>query len=157
MPENQRMCSYCHQYKPWTWNGKRLRDGSKIFLDEKENRWSGKRCPECERRRVRVALKCTTFERKLIFDELLKQGFEILSASFPLKVAKDGKDFSVAIRYATTQAGQVVLEDDGQQLQTDMYALLFYSVRVVTQSSLKRFEEPKPTLNLPDNGVSCGA
>lgn len=156
MPENQRMCSYCHQYKPWTWDGSKLRDGSKIFVDEKNHRWSGKRCPECERKRVRVALKCTTFERKLIFDELKKQGFEVRSESFPLKVTKDGNEFTVAIRYAATQGGQIVIEDDGQQLQTDMYALLFYSVRVVTQTSLKRLQEPKSTLNSPDNSVSCG-
>src|SRR4051812_33007610 len=113
MSESQRLCCYCHQYKPWLRTERRLRDGSRLYLDEKNQRWAGKRCPECERRRVRAALKCTHFDRELVFEELRKQGFEILSSTFPLKVKKDGHNHSVGVRYATTKGGQIVLEDEG--------------------------------------------
>jgi hypothetical protein len=138
MSENKRLCDYCHQYRPWLWTEKRLKDGSKQYVDDKNARWAGKRCPDCERKRVRAALKCTAFERDLVFKELQKQGFEILCSTFPLRVKKEGREFTVGVRYATTKNGQIVLEDDGLQNSSDLYVLLFASARTVTKEQVER-------------------
>lgn len=145
MSESQRLCCYCHQYKPWLWSDRKLRDGSKLYVDEKNARWAGKRCPDCERKRVRAALKCTGFERDLIFNELRKQGFEILSSTFPLKVSKDGRIFSVGVRYATAKSGQILLEDDGLQNSSDFYVLLFASARTITKEQMGKLQTQVPS------------
>ncbi len=140
MSDQQRLCDYCQQYQVWIWNGTKLRDGSKVYVDENEARWSGKRCPSCERKRVRAALKCTPFERELIFAELRKQGFDILSTKFPLKVTKEGKAYSVGFRYATTAASRILLEEDGLQNSTDLCMLIFASTRLVTKDNVDRLQ-----------------
>lgn len=142
MSDNQRLCSYCHQYKTWVWTQKKLRDGSKLYVDEKSSRWAGKRCPDCERKRVRAALKCTPFERNLIMSELRKQGYEILTKTFPLKVCKDHQEFSVGVRYASTKDGQILMEDDGIQHKEDLFVLLFTSTRLLSKSQIERLQAP---------------
>lgn len=138
MSEQVRLCCYCHQYKPWLYTDKRLRDGSKLYVDDRNARWAGKRCPDCERKRVRAALKCTQFERELIFKELHNQGYEILSSTFPLKVRKDAKELTVGIRYASTQNGQIVLEDDGLQNTSDLCMVLFASTRILSKEQVDK-------------------
>ena len=138
MPENQRLCCYCHQYKTWLWFGKRLKDGSKIYVDSESSRWAGKRCPDCERKRIRAALKCSLLEKELVFAELKNQGFEILSSSFPVKVSKDGQTMTAGIRYATTKEGQIFVEDSS--INADFFVLLFQSARVVTKQSLQKLQ-----------------
>jgi len=140
MFEKHRLCCYCYQYKKWVWLGKRLRDGSKLYVDERNARWAGKRCPDCERKRVRAALKCTSFERELIFDELRRQGFEIVSFTFPLKVRRDEQNFSVGVRYAITKEGKIVLEEDGQTHCSDLYVVMFASARMITKEQVEQIQ-----------------
>ena len=161
MSDHQRLCCYCYQYKLWLWDGKRLKDGSKVYVDDKQTRWAGKRCPDCERKRVRAALKCTPFERALIFAELQKQGFAIVTHKFPLKVHKDGKTFSVGFRYATTQGNRILLEDDGLQNSADLYMLIFASTRLVSKENVERLQptplSPPVELNPPILALQTGA
>ena len=140
MFEKHRLCCYCYQYKRWMWLGKRLKDESKLYVDEKNARWAGKRCPDCERKRIRAALKCTAFERELIFEELRKQGFEIVSFTFPLKVRRHDQNFSVGVRHAVTKDGQIVLEEDGQVHSSDLYVVMFASARMITKEQIEQVQ-----------------
>lgn len=141
MSHEQRLCSYCHQYKPWIWSEQRLKDGSKKYVDDKNARWAGKRCPDCERKRVRAALKCTSFERDLVFNELEKQGFTILSLTIPVRVRKDGREFTVGVRYATTKGSQILLEDDGLTPDYDFYVVLFSTVRMLGKQQIEHLTQ----------------
>ncbi len=150
MSESQRLCCYCHQYKPWISANKRLKDGSRLFVDEKNARWSGKRCPDCERKRVRAALKCTGFERELIFNELTKQGFEVLTHTFPIKVRREGPILNVGVRYASAKNGQIVLEDESLAQDCDLYILLFSSARLITKEQIERIHPSPLKTNVMD-------
>ncbi len=144
MSENQRLCCYCNQYKTWLWFGKCLKDGSKIYVDQHESRWAGRRCPDCERKRIRAALKCSSLEKELVFSELKKQGYEVLSSSFPVKISKDGHTLTAGLRYATARDGQILL-DDASPLDADLCVLLFQSARVLTKEALKKVQAQNPS------------
>src|SRR5688572_14748164 len=88
-----RACGYCKQDKAWINSGKKLKDGSKVYVDENGLRWSGRRCPECERSRVYAAVRCDSFERDIIIRQFEENGFSIESRTLPLKVKKDGQTF----------------------------------------------------------------
>lgn len=132
-----RACAYCKQDKAWVFSGKKLKDGSKIYTDGEGQRWSGRRCPECERSRVYAAVRCDSFERDIIIRQFEESGFEIESKTLPLKVRKDGKSYAVGIKRAYTSEGKIVLEtpvDPG----ADIVALVFESVRICTTNQLER-------------------
>lgn len=132
-----RACAYCKQDKAWMFSGKKLKDGSKIYTDENGQRWSGRRCPECERSRVYAAVRCDSFERDIIIRQFEESGFEIESKTLPLKVKKDGKTYSVGIKRAYTNEGKIVLETPVDP-QHDIVALVFESVRICTVGQLER-------------------
>lgn len=134
---NTRACSYCKEEKAWIFSGKKLKDGSKIYTDADGNRWSGRRCPECERSRVYAAVRCDSFERDIIIRQFEESGFEIESKTLPLKVRKDGKSYSVGIKRAYTNEGKIVLETPVDP-QHDIVALVFESVRICTVNQLER-------------------
>lgn len=146
MPDNQRLCNYCQQYKAWVWSGKHLKDGSKVYIDEKSIRWAGKRCPDCEKKRIRAALKCSPPEKALIIAELKKQGFNVLSSSFPLKVEREGKHLSVGLRYASTHNGKIVLAHDDISEKADMFAIFFQSVRIFPRETLQKLNAQTSSL-----------
>ncbi len=133
-----RACTYCKQDKAWTFSGKKLKDGSKIYTDDDGQRWSGRRCPECERSRVYAAVRCDSFERDIIIRQFEESGYEIESKTLPLKVKdKEGKVYTVGIKRAYTNEGKIVLEtpvDAG----SDIVALVFESVRICTANQLER-------------------
>jgi len=125
-----RVCAYCRQEKAWMWNGKRLKDGSKIYVDDKTQRWSGRRCPACERSRVQAAVRCDGFERDIIVRQFESVGYTVLSRALPMKVQKDGKTFTVGVKRAFTANGKVVLEEPVEPGH-DLVALVFESVRIL--------------------------
>ena len=132
-----RACGYCKKDKAWINSGKKLKDGSKVYVDEDGLRWSGRRCPECERSRVYAAVRCDSFERDIIIKQFEENGFAIESRTLPLKVQKDGKSFTVAIKRAFTAEGKIVLETPVEPGH-DMVALVFESVRICTTNQLER-------------------
>lgn len=132
-----RTCTYCKQDKAWIWSGKKLKDGSKVYVDAGGLRWSGRRCPECERSRVYAAVRCDSFERDIIIKQFEENGFEIQSRTLPLKVAKDGQTFTVGIKRAFTEGGKIVLETPVEPGH-DIVALVFESVRICTTNQLER-------------------
>ncbi len=152
---HSRLCSYCNQVKSWSWTGKKLKDGTKIYVDaESKARWAGKRCPDCEKKRVNAAVHCDTFERSLIFEKLKKSGYHISSGVLPLTVEKNGEKLEVAIRHAFTESGQVFLEKPRNQNEgADLHALVFYSVRIFENSQIRALESQAFTVDEKNNSV----
>lgn len=129
-------CTYCNETKVRIWNGKKIKDGSKIHTDEKNQRWAGKRCPACEHQRVRSSLKFDSFKRKLIIDVLIQEGYTIKSKNHPIIIEKDNIQYSVGIKQAFTEKGKITVEkEEGQE--ADFYALLFQTVRIVSKKQLQ--------------------
>ena len=85
-----KVCTYCENEKVRIWSGAKLKDGSRVFIDQKHQRWAGRRCPDCEKSRVQTAVKCDRFAKANILRELESKGFEIVSSAVPIKVRKDG-------------------------------------------------------------------
>lgn len=134
---NVRTCAYCKQDKAWLHSGKKLKDGSKVYVDEHEARWSGRRCPDCERSRVYAAVRCDSFERDIILKQLEESGYEVSSRTLPIKATKDGITYTLGVKRACTENGRIVLEtpvEPGQEL----VALVFESVRILTTEQLER-------------------
>jgi hypothetical protein len=147
----QRNCEYCQKKKVWVETDRKLKDGTKVYLDIQGRRWAGKRCPECERKRVKDAFKYDDFEKNLICSEIQKKGWEILSSKVPFDVVKDGKIQKINIIHASTHAGQVVLED-APRGPGDLFAMVFHTVRFCTAAQI---EELIPTTHLPPSPQSC--
>ena len=147
-----RQCHYCKKTHPWVWSGKKLKDGSRIYVDEDARRWSGRRCPGCERSRVYAAVRCDSFERDIIIRQFKQSGFNVKSKTLPLKVEKDGQTYTVGIKRAFTDGGKIILETPMDK-NSDIVALVFESVRICTNDQLGQvnpnvgvYTEPQPSL-----------
>jgi hypothetical protein len=137
----QRECGYCHKIYTWVWQGQLYKDGSKIYLDSKGKRWAGKRCPQCERKRVQVALKYNSFAKKIVLDELLKNNFSIKSKDYPFKAEKDGQEYVVGIQFAHAHKGKITLEEQAaNSTPVDLVALVFKNVRLLPQNKINLLE-----------------
>lgn len=137
---NTRTCMYCNNDKAWIFSGKKLKDGSKVYMDEKGARWAGRRCPECERSRVYAAVRCDSFEKDIIIKQFLESGFEVTSRTLPIKVEKDGKKYSVGIKRAFTNEGRIILETPVEPGH-DLVALVFESVRICSADQLAKLSD----------------
>jgi hypothetical protein len=131
-----RQCQYCRKDFPFIWSGKKLSDGSKLYTDNAGKRWSGKRCPTCERRRVVNSVQCDQFTRRSILQKLAEAGMEIESENLPIRVSKNGKQYKVGVRRAHTENGKVILESDLDE-DFDFVAVVFESVRLCPREQLK--------------------
>lgn len=144
-----RHCAYCKRDKVWAFSGRKLKDGSKVYVDEQEQRWSGRRCPDCERARVQAAVRCDGFDKDIVARGLEEQGFAVSSKNLPLVVERDGRRHKVAIRRAFAEGGRIVLEtpvDAG----VDLVALVFESVRIVAREQLDRLGGKLAVYGQPD-------
>lgn len=135
--DSKRQCSYCRSEKAWIWTGQKLKDGSKIYVDDDGHRWAGRRCPVCERSRVQAAVRCDSFEKDIILKQFVDKGYEIKSTTLPLQVAKDGKTLRVGIKRAFTENGKLILESPADD-SADIIALVFESVRICTADQLEK-------------------
>ena len=70
-----RLCRYCSNDKAHIFSGQILKDGSKVFRDEKGGRWAGWRCPGCERSRVRQSLARHKLSLETIVNKLEDGGY----------------------------------------------------------------------------------
>lgn len=131
-----RFCEYCKIEKPWIWNGKKLKDGSRIYVNADNARWAGRRCPDCEKSRVQAAVRCDSFERDLVIKQLQERGFDIVSRALPIKVSKDGSVYSVDIKRAYTENGKVVVEAPADKSR-DIVVLLFESIRICAPEQIQ--------------------
>ena len=156
-----KVCTYCENEKVRIWSGAKLKDGSRVFIDQKHQRWAGRRCPDCEKSRVQTAVKCDRFAKANILRELESKGFEIVSSAVPIKVRKDGIEFTVGMRRAYMEGGSIVLENEFES-GVDMVALVFETVRLATPEQIAAMpnvrlanpQGPQPeTAQLPDDMI----
>lgn len=139
-----KICSYCEQEKVRVWSGAKLKDGSKVYIDHKHQRWAGRRCPDCEKSRVQSAVKCDRFAKTNIIRELKAKGFDVISTAVPIKVKKDGVELTVGMRRAFMEDGQIVVDNAGDT-NVDMLALVFETVRLATPEQLQMMNHVKFT------------
>ena len=131
MNNSSQKCVYCNRDKIRIWSGKQLKDGSKIYIDDSGKRWAGRRCPACEKKRVKFAIKLDTFKKKLIAEDLKAQGYKLKSFTYPLTAEKGGLVFSLGVQEASVKNGKIVLENELNN-SYDLYVLLFQTARVCT-------------------------
>lgn len=145
-----RLCTYCQNERPWIWSGAKLKDGSKVYVDDQGQRWAGRRCPQCEKARVQAAVRCDSFERDLIVRHLTDAGYEILSRTWPFKVAKEGRSWTVGVKRAVVEDNRVVLEEPVEP-GYDLVVLIFASVRLLTAAKM---EQLAPALKVQTPSLS---
>ena len=143
--QSTRKCGYCLTERSWTWTGDRLRDGSRIFVDEHQRRWAGKRCPTCERKRVQATIECPSFEKHNVTKALEDAGYEIRNQTPPLQAHRDGNIYPVVIRHATLNQGKVILAAPLPEDEDQVCVLVFQSIRVLPAKHLEnlRLKEDK--------------
>lgn len=134
----KRVCRYCKKEKFWIDSQKKLKDGTKIFVNQHHKRWAGRRCPECEKTRVKSTLQWDRFERNLIETTLLKAGYQLNSQTLPLKVVKDNQSYTVSIRHAAVEGDKILLESNHDQ--ADLQILVFASVRICSNEQMQKIE-----------------
>lgn len=141
--KNQRYCIYCQSHKVWKFRGDKARDGSKIYIDEGGSRWAGKRCPQCEKKRVRAANKHDNFERASIVHKLQSQGYKVMSTASPMLVQKSGEYLTVGIQRAFTDPeGNIIVEQPTEaSSKTHLTALLFQTTKLVTHEQLQALDD----------------
>ena len=132
-----RQCAYCFQDKPWEFRGKKMKDGTKVYVDDRGVRWAGRRCPECERERVHHSLRFDPFERHLVLTKLADEGCTVISHTLPIKAEKAGQVFEVEVLHATTLDGRIVV--DKPPGSTDkLLVLVFQSTRILSADQISR-------------------
>jgi hypothetical protein len=150
-----RTCGYCNAERVWNWNGQKMKDGSKVYMNEVGHRWAGRRCPVCEKSRVAAAVRHDSFDREMIFQQLLEKGFTIKSKTHPVTVEKEGVSYQVGIRRARTVDGSILIDSPAEP-RDDIVALVFESVRICTPEQIKGvnvfvapLDQPRPALSSP--------
>ena len=131
-----RTCGYCSAERVWNWNGQKMKDGSKVYMNEVGHRWAGRRCPVCEKSRVAAAVRHDSFDREMIFQQLSEKGFTVKSNVHPVTVEKDGTSYQVGIRRARTVDGSILIDSPAEP-RDDIVALVFESVRLCTPEQIK--------------------
>ena len=140
METDTAVCFYCRKTKKKILTDKKLKDGSRVYVDLQGRKWSGRRCPDCERARVKAAVRCDRFERDHIFFQLEKAGYRILTRTLPFRVEKDGQDFKVGIRRAIAHEGKILV-DESLENDADIYVLLFESIRLLSKDQVHSISE----------------
>lgn len=133
-----RVCKYCKKSKPWIWQGARLNDGARIYTNVGGSRWAGQRCPDCERLRVRRALKITQLEKDAAISELISNGLKPLGRSFPMQVKHGDSTLRVGLQFARAHEQGIIVEDDFLGEEADLYVLVFRTVRLIDSEHLRR-------------------
>mgnify|MGYP001193825680 CR=1 FL=1 len=143
---SQRTCAYCLEAKTWIWNGKRLRDGSKVYNDDKSRRWSGKRCPDCESKRVKQSLKVDGFRRGLIKNNLESLGYKMKLWGDPIIAQKSSCRYKVGLVDAYVDAqGKITISE--KKPGYDLYLLMFQTLRVCQPDVVENILGALPSLH----------
>lgn len=139
-PAPLRKCGYCGEERAFVDSGHRLHDGSRVYWDHQRRRWSGKRCPDCERARVKKAIRCDDFDRHLIEHSLVAQGYKpVRRGSRPFTVEKDGQTLTVGVRRARIEGERVHLDQAGA-CDADIVVLLFESARILSKAQFQTLQ-----------------
>ncbi len=135
-----RKCAYCGCFVSWHWNGQRLKDGAKIYLDAQGRRWAGRRCASCERKRVQTAIRFNRFDRELLTKELATHGYRVKKFANPIIAETEaGETRHISVRKACTDGRAITIEEP---LPVDDRAepcvLLFSSSRVLSRAQIAK-------------------
>ena len=134
-----RLCPYCQKEKTWVFSGKKLKDGSKIYLDQDQKKWSGKRCADCERNRVKTALKYNPQQKKYMTERLKTFGYHIINEGYPFEVEKDGQSYKMGILQGVADGSSLEI-NDRDQTECDLYLVIFNSLRVLSPAKVKSLQ-----------------
>lgn len=147
---SERICSYCSQSLPWIFSGKKLKDGSKIYVDHAGARWAGKRCPNCERSRVQAAIKFDPFERHNISSSLNKEGYTLLNGSNPYKVIdKEGRKLTVNIcRAFNDENGNITVDGPVPESASEVNLIVFQTVKLCNAETFDKIKSSFNPLNI---------
>lgn len=135
---NRRVCGYCKDEKVFIWTGKKMSDGSKLYTDATGSRWSGKRCPDCERKRVQAAVKFDAFEKNLLVQQIESQGYKVIGVKDIITAEKDGQTFTFQARRAATGKDGLILLDSSFERETDFTIILFQSTRICSKEQIEK-------------------
>lgn len=133
-----RKCAYCGRLVGWHWNGQRLKDGSKIYLDAQGRRWAGRRCASCEKKRVQTAIRFNRFDRELVTKELAARGYRVKKFANPIVVEAAGKICHIPVRKACTDGRAITIEAPLPDDSAESCVLLFSSSRVFTRAQIQQ-------------------
>ena len=133
-----RQCVYCQRLVVWRWHGQRLKDGSKIHLDEQGRRWAGRRCASCEKKRVQTAIRFNRFDRMLVTKELAARGYHIKKFANPIVAEANGKTCYIPVRKACTDGRAITIEEPLPQDEAESCVLLFSSSRVFSRAQIQQ-------------------
>lgn len=136
--KNFRCCDYCGRMVLRQWRGKRLKDGSKIYHDAAGQRWAGKRCADCEKKRVRTAIKFNRFDRMLVTRELEAEGYKIKKFANPMIVEADGQTYRIPIRKAYTDGRKITVEEPLNAEEAESFLLVFSSSRIFSREQIAK-------------------
>lgn len=132
-----RECGYCYRQVCWHWRGKRLKDGSKIYLDAEGRRWAGRRCPSCEKQRVQTAIRFSRFDRMLVTKELAARGYQVKKFANPIVAEADGQTHYIPVRKACTDGRAITIEEPLNDNDSSApCVLLFSSSRVFSRAQI---------------------
>ena len=141
--ETERKCLYCQKTRSWIWSGRKLKDGSKVYYDKENRRWGGKRCPTCEKNRIKTSLKYDKFKKEAVKEELQKKGFKLKEGTFSFLVEKDQQEYTVRMLQAGISEGQVLIDKDYDKSSCDLFALIFQTVRIVSKEQIEAIVSSK--------------
>ncbi len=137
---SKRFCPYCLQEDTWDFADLKLKDGTKVYVNAAGARWAGRRCPSCEKLRVKYAVTYDDFERKQISEALQKDGYQLLADSMPLKAQRQGQILSVHVRRAYIRAGSLVV-DQAPPPHDGLTVILFQEVRILDTKQIDALQE----------------
>ena len=132
---SSRLCTYCDQKKTHLLTDSRLKDGSRIYVDQEQRRWAGRRCPDCERYRVKETLRFTKDEKLEITQALSEEGYSLLGFHEPLTATKGDHKITVDVVRATLDNENLRFKNP-PDLSRDLCVILFRSLRIVDPKQL---------------------
>lgn len=133
----KRLCPYCLMEEDWILSDLRLKDGTKVYINEEGDRWAGRRCPGCEKKRVKQAITFDDFDRSNICEQLQKSGYEVLNKTLPLKVRQGCQIFAVEIRRGYIKDGRIIM-DRPRENPDAILVILFREVRILGVDQIDR-------------------
>ena len=132
-----RRCRYCSKDKAHIVSGQVLRDGTKVFRDEKGCRWAGWRCPACERSRVSDASRRNKIPLESVAKKLEEDGYKLKQLRPILQVEKDGQLFRVSTCLGKVENGQIKIKGAVESpKKNELHVVVFPTIRILNSHQM---------------------